>query len=264
MEGIEKKHKTICFFGARNNIGMSTASLNLAAELVQRNYKVIYGNSFESDKNFSLLLNNNFNKEEKGIYTRNTKIEGLRLLSFSGDAPKMSPKKIEELLVGLPGKIDTEGDFFIFNINDPFNFPDRYILLNTDIHIIVAKVESAIFSDIFQQLEKLAFLPAKPKKFYLIFNQTRDIERAFETYLKLIKQAEELNIAINFYFLGIIPNDMLRRNFSVKLGLPIQLAFPRSSFKGAVSFIADRIIGLSHFEEQEEIIGSNRLLLKEK
>jgi MinD-like ATPase involved in chromosome partitioning or flagellar assembly len=259
MEGIKKKNTTICFFGARKNIGLSTASLNLAAELVKRNFKVIYGNSFESNKDFSFLLNDDAHKEEKGIYFRPTKIEGLKLLSFSNDASKMSPQKIEELLVSLPEKISEHGEYLIFNINDPFNFPDRYILLHTDIHVIVAKVESTIFSDIFQQLEKLVFLPVKPKEIYLIFNQTRDLDSAFETYLKFIKQAEELKIFIKFYFLGILPNDILRQNISTQLKLPARLAFPDSSFKGAIAFIADKIIRLSGIREEADPV----LALKE-
>jgi MinD-like ATPase involved in chromosome partitioning or flagellar assembly len=250
MEGIEKKNTTICFFGARKNIGASTAGLNLSVELVKRNFKVIYGNSFDSNKDFSFLLSDDFYKEEKGIYFRPSKIEGLKLLSFSNDASKMSPQKIEELLVGLPGKIGENGDFFIFNINDPFSFPDRYILLHTDIHVVVAKVESTIFSDIFQQLEKLAFLPVKPKKLCLIFNQTRDLDRAFETYLELVKQAEELNINVKLHLLGILPGDLLRQNISAQLKLPVRLAFPDSSFKGAISFIAEKIIRLSSASEQ--------------
>jgi hypothetical protein len=262
MEGIEKKNTTICFFGARKNIGLSTASLNLAADLVTKNFKVIYGNSFESNKDFSFLLNDTAYKEEKGLYFRPTKIEGLELLSFSSDASKMSPKKIEELLVELPEKISEHGDFFIFNINDPFNFPDRYILMHTDIHVMVAKVESTILSDIFQQLEKLVFLPSRPKKFYLIFNQTRDLDGAFETYLKLVKQADELKLNVKFYFLGILPSDLLRQNISNQLRLPARLAFPGSSFKGAVSFIADKIIRLSNVGEQEET-EETQLLLEE-
>jgi MinD-like ATPase involved in chromosome partitioning or flagellar assembly len=263
MEGIEKKNTIICFFGARKNIGAGTASLNLAVELIKRNFKVIFGNSFESNKDFSFLLNDNAYKEERGIYFRPSKIEGLKLLSFSNDASKMSPQKIEELLVGLPEKIGEHGDFLIFNINDPFNFPDRYILLNTDIHVIVAKVESTIFSDIFQQLEKLAFLPVKPKKLCLIFNQTRDLDMAFETYLELVKQAEELKLNIKLYFLGILPNDLLRQNISAQLKLPARLAFPESSFKGAVSFIAEKIIRLSNVAEQTGEAEPETMLLEE-
>ncbi len=245
MESKIKKGTTICFFGARKNIGTSLISLNLSVDLVKRNYKVVYGNSFESDKDYTYMLNEISFKHESEIAFAPSKIEGLKLMSFTKEAAKMSPQKIEELVVGLPEKVSEQGDFFLFNVNDPFNFPDRYILLNTDIHIIVAKVESTIFSDIFQQLEKLAFLPNKPSQMCIIFNSTRDIDRAFETYHRLVKQAEELRINIQIYFLGILPNDILRQNISARLEMPLRQAFPDSPYKGAISFISDKIIRLA-------------------
>ncbi len=255
MEGIKKKCMIICFYGTKKNIGVSTVSLNLAAELVYRNFEVLYGNSFESNKDFSFLQKENFireDKEEKEIFFLSSKIEGLKLLAFSKDASRMSPQKIEKLLVGLPEAASKQGEFFIFNINDPFNFPDRYVLLHADIHIIVARVESTIFSDIFQLYEKLAFLPARPSELFIVFNNTCDLERAFETYLQLLKQADELKLNIKFYFLGLLPNDLLRQSFSIQLKLPARLAFPDSSFKGAISFMADKIVRLSSKENGVE------------
>jgi MinD-like ATPase involved in chromosome partitioning or flagellar assembly len=240
-----KSIKTISILGTHEGVGRGMVSLNIAAEMTKRNMSVAYGSSIGNTQNKNILLNGlRDNDKEKGdLYLRPTRIEGLKLLSYSKNADKMSPKKIEELLVDMPKKLKEECEYLVYNIRDPFSFPDRYILLHTDIYIVVAKIESSVFSDIFQQLEKLAFMPTKPQHMYIAFNYTRDIDRAFETYLQIVKQAGEFGINVQFYFLGTIPDDSMRQVIANKTGKPLTLAFPESSLHGAISFITDKIIG---------------------
>lgn len=256
MEEAIKKSTTISFLGAREGIGKNVISLNFAVEIAMRNIGVVYGNSFGYDKNVSFLSSENGSenyKKNKAIFIKPTNIQALKLLSFSKDAPEMSPEKIEELLVDLPEEVSKEGDYLIFNIKDPFSFPDRYVLLHTDIYIMVVKAEATLFSDLFQLFEKFAFLPTKPPHLYLLFNNTKDMDMAFTAYSQIIKQAQELNIKTKIFFLGIVPNDILRQAYATKMRKPLRIAFPESAFKGALSFAADKILRLNK-EKNDEML----------
>ena len=260
---LTKKSTIISFFGSRAKVGKTSVSLNVAADLARKNHRVIFGDSFDSDKDFSFLYPPDYKPEQNGDFNfQPTKIEGMRLLTYSKDAPKMSPEKIEGLVNDIPKTLTEAGDFFVFNVKDPFAFPDRYFLLKTDIHVMVTRVETTSFPDIFQQFEKMVFLPVKPQRLCLIFNYTKDIEKAFDAYLNIMKQAMELKINIKLHFLGIMPGDILRMNISNQLKIPARYIFEESSFKGAVSFIGDKIIKLaSVINKEDELAARGELVV---
>jgi MinD-like ATPase involved in chromosome partitioning or flagellar assembly len=242
-----KKGTTITIFGSRNGIGRKFVAWNIASELVRRYLKVGIGSSF-SDNLEEILVDSSIrfaNKDKDNqLYLLPTAIKELRYLGFSREGSNLSPSKLEEMLISFPAKLQEEFNYFIFSMKDPFEYPDRYVLLHTDIYIMITKVEASLFSDIFQTLEKLAFLPKKPKEIFFIFNQVKDVQMAYETYLKILQQAEDFNINIKISFLGNIPQDMMRQNIAASYKKPIVDLFSDGSFKGSIGFIVDKILGM--------------------
>lgn len=237
-------HQTICILGTQPEVGRKTFSINLALELAKK-YKIIYSESDKKELNPHLIESDSlkqFKKSFENSVFLPTVYPNMKYLAFSSGADKLSPQKLEEMIVSLPEKIKQENDFFVFSVSNPFEFPDRYVLLNSDIYIILSKIESTTFSDIFQQLEKLSFLPNPPKEIFLVFNYVKDLQLAFDTYEKILEHASDFNIKIQFYFLGTLPYDSLRQEIAKKANQPFIKIFPGSPFEGAISFITDKIL----------------------
>lgn len=243
MEKIKSNTKTIAVLGSRKGVGKSFISQSLSYEMALRGLSVVYGSTYNADQKINGFKPVPVTGNEKGeIFFRDTEYSGLKVIGYSNTADKMSPKKIEDLLVDLPRKLNQDVDYLVYNLTDPFAFPDRYILLNTDYYVMVVKHDPALFSDIFQTLEKLAFLPNKPKEIYLIFNNQRDLDQAFESYLQITRQAEEFNINIKIFFLGVVPADHLRQTLSGRFSELTVKSFADSSLRGNMAFIAEKII----------------------
>lgn len=260
MEFIDKSDKTgktICFMGSHGGVGRNFISFNFSAELARRRFRVVYGMSSAEKQEYDMLYNNYSGKsmqvEEKvyeEIFFLPTDIQGLKFLSFSKEAPSMSPQKLEEMLVGLPGEIKQRSNYFIFSLKDPFEFPDRYILLNTDIYIMVVKREPSVFSDVFQQLEKLSFLPKQPECIYLVFNQTKNIQSVYDTYTDILSRAQDFNINLKLYLLGMVPPDYLRIRLLKKSNMPLPFVFPESPICGSISFMLEKILKILSKEDR--------------
>ena len=243
--GKVKKSITVSFLGAHEGLGSSFVSLNIAVDMALRGKKVVYGVSqgVNHSDDLSFLQVKPIKDDSEDFHLLPTKLDSLKVLSLSNDLKKLSPQKIEKLLHDLPKKVADDESLFIFDLEDPFSFPDRYVLLNTDIFVAVLKVSSSVFSDLFQILEKFAFFPVKPEAIYIIFNTSSDLKSAHETYLQILSKVEELGAKINIYFLGIVPYDGIRQIISGRLKEPFRITFPDSSVSGSLAFIADRITG---------------------
>ena len=71
-----------------------------------------------------------------------------------------------------------------------------------------------------------------------------------------------MKINIKLHFLGIMPGDILRMNISNQLKIPARYIFEDSSFKGAVSFIGDKIIQLaSAINKEDELAARGELVV---
>jgi len=251
MEEIQKeivviKNRTVCIIGSNSNSGRKVVGTNISAELSRKGFNVIYGASIDEDTGFELNEKTEESlDDEKQISLYKSQITHLNILTFSKKSSQLSPEKMEELITYLPEKIKDKSDFFVFSIKETLGFPDRYMLLIADIFIMVVKAEATAFSNIFQQLEKLSFIPRPPKKIFLIFNKTRDLEFAYDSYKNIIKEAEELNIHIEFIFLGIVPNDPVRQQVAGDSDIPLINLFPNSMFSSYISFITNKLINES-------------------
>ncbi len=248
MEEMQKdtiviKKRTVCIIGSHSDAGRKLVGMNISAELSKREFNVIYGTSIDEETGFELSKETErYLDDFKQISICKSQMTHLSILTFSKKSSQLSPKRMEELIVSLPEKIRNESDFFIFSIKETLEFPDRYMLLIADIFIIVVKAEAAAFSNIFQQLEKLSFIPNPPREIYLIFNKTRDMEVAYDSYKNIIKEAEDLNINIDFIFLGIVPNDSVRQQVAGDAYIPLVNLFPNSMFSSCISFITNKLI----------------------
>ena len=174
------------------------------------------------------------------------------LISFSKNFDSRYSVKIESLIKEMEGK----SNIFIHNIKDPLSSPYNLIVQNSDVWIITLRIEATAVSDYFNLVKKMLMLEKHPSEIHIVFNYTKDIERAFETYRKILKDTVELSIGIQPVFLGIIQNDLLRQAHAMKLGQPIRQAFSECSVSGAVSFMAEKIL-----RKKPEVNPSNGSLL---
>lgn len=240
---IGKKSTVITVIGIHEGVGKSLIGLAIAKELTRKNYRVIFGRSHGDSKQDAILLPDSTNSKnlKNEINFIPSKMSGIDIMVYSDGAEKISPQKMQELTNELPERVSEKSDFFIFSLSDHFSFPDRYILLNTDIYVMVLQLGTSVFSDLFQSIEKFAFMPAKPKCIYLIFNGTSDIEKAYFTYRQIVRQAEEFSITIDIKLLGVVPNDYIRNVYSNREKTTINSAFSDCAFSGSISFVTERI-----------------------
>lgn len=235
--------KTIAIMSSSPFVGCKTAGVNIAVSLAQRNFKVLFGLS----PNASLPLKHSVSEkkvkaEDKVFRTYNTQVQGLWVMKFLDETAGMSVGRMEEMAVSLPEKIRGKYDYFIYHVGDPYGFPDRYMLLNTDVFIMVVRSDATAFSNIFLQLEKLSFIPKPPKEICLVFNKTKDMDLAFEAYQNILIEAKKMNVRVPFTFMGSIPFDGYRQAIADQGRNPLSFYFPDSPFGTSVSLIANKII----------------------
>lgn len=237
--------KTVAIMSSSPSIGLRTVSVNIAVSLAQRNFKVLYGLSPKDGIPVKHTApGKSGGVEEKVFRTFDTQIQDLWILKFLEGSGAMSVAKMEEMAVSLPEKIRVKYDYFIYSVNDPYGFPDRYMLLNTDVFIMVVRSDATAFSNIFLQLEKLSFIPKPPKEICLVFNKTKDMNLAFEAYQNIVGEAKKLDVRVPFSFLGSVPFDGYRQTFAEQGKQPISFYFPDSPFATSVSLIANKIIAI--------------------
>ena len=237
MEEI-KDNVHISFIGSRESIGNSFVSLNFAMEMISRNYNVAYTGCVEDSETrhfFKYILPV---KEKDSVRIDKTKINNLQLLSFSKSFDSRYSAKVELLMNELEGN----SNVFIHNIREPLASPYNILLQNSDVWVITLRVEATAVSDYFNIVKKMLMLEKHPADIFIVFNYTRDIERAFETYQKILKDMVELSMDIRPVFLGIVQNDLLRQAHAMKLGQPIRQAFSECGVSGSISFMADKIL----------------------
>lgn len=237
MEGIDKQFH-ISFMGSNDDSGRSFISLNFAIDMLSRNYRTVYttcDGDREKQKFFKYIKPG---KEKNSININKTRIDNFDIISFSEEFESRYSDKLDQVLSSL----EKQPDFFIHNINNPLSSPYNRILTRSEIWIIIVKIEPASVSDYFNLIKKLMMLENHPSEVFVVFDHSKDIERAFELYKKILKESGEFGIGITPVFLGIIPNDHLRHAHSIELGIPLSMLFPESIVSGAVSFMADKII----------------------
>ncbi|PKL16745.1 MAG: hypothetical protein CVV49_14595 [Spirochaetae bacterium HGW-Spirochaetae-5] len=237
MEKIED-NLHISFIGSREGIGNSFVSLNFAIEMISRNMHVTYSNCIEDSENKNFFKNINFSKDKDSVSIHKTYIEKMDLLTFSKTFDSRYSVKAEELMRQMEGK----SNIFLHNIKDPIANPYNLLVQNSDVWIITLRIETTAVSDYFNTVKKLLLLEKHPAEIFIVFNYTKDIERAFEVYQKILKETMELSIELRPFFLGILQNDLLRQAHAIKLGIPIRQAFPECSVGGSISFMAEKIL----------------------
>ncbi len=237
MEEV-KNNLHISFIGSREGIGNSFVSLNFAIEMVSRNYHVTYSNCIEDSENKNFFKKINFSKDKDSVNIHKTDIDKMDLLSFSKTFDSRYSVKVEELIRQMEGK----SNIFLHNIKDPIANPYNLLVQNSDIWIITLRIETSAVSDYFNTVKKLLMLEKHPADIFLVFNYTKDIERAFDVYQKILKETADFSMNIRPLFLGIIQNDLLRQAHAIKLGTPIRQAFSECSVSGSISFMAEKIL----------------------
>lgn len=237
MEEI-KDNMHISFIGSRESVGNSFVSLNFAIEMVSRNFHVTYSNCEDDSENKDFFKYITPAKSRDSVSIYKTKNEKMDIISFSKSFDSRYSAKVEGLIKEMAGK----SNIFIHNIKDPLSNPYNLLLQNSDIWIITLRIEATAVSDYFNLVKKMLMLEKHPAEIYIVFNYTRDIERAFETYQKILKDTVELSLNISPVFLGIVQNDLLRQAHAMKLGQPIRQAFSECSVSGSISFMADKIL----------------------
>jgi len=237
MEEV-KDNLHISFIGSREGIGNSFVSLNFAIEMVSRNFHVTYSNCIEDSENKNFFKKINFSKDKDSVNIHKTDIDKMDLLSFSKTFDSRYAVKVEELIRQMEGK----SNIFIHNIKDPIANPYNLLVQNSDVWIITLRIETTTVSDYFNIVKKMLMLEKHPADIFIIFNYTKDIERAFDVYQKILKETADFSMKIRPLFLGIIQNDILRQAHAIKLGIPIRQAFSECSVSGSISFMAEKIL----------------------
>lgn len=241
MEEV-KDNLHISFIGSRDGIGNSFVSLNFAIEMVSRNFHVTYSNCIEDSENRNFFKKVSFSKDKDSVNIHKTDIDKMDLLSFSKTFDSRYAIKVEKLIREMEGK----SNIFLHNIKDPIASPYNLLVQNSDIWIITLRIETSAVSDYFNTVKKMLMLEKHPADIFIIFNYTKDIERAFEVYHKILKETADFSMDIRPIFLGIIQNDLLRQAHAIKLGTPIRQAFSECSVSGSISFMAEKILNKKH------------------
>ncbi len=237
MEEI-KDNMHISFIGSRESVGNSFVSLNFVMEMISRNFNVIYSGCEEDSETRQFFKYISPAKEKDSVSLNKTRVSRLQLLSFSKTFDSRYSVKVESLM----RELEAGSNVFIHNIRNSLANPYNLLLQNSDIWVITLRIEATAVSDYFNLVKKMLMLEKHPAKIHIVFNYTRDIERAFETYQKILKDTIELSIDIRPVFLGIVQNDLLRQAHAMKLGQPIRQAFSECSVSGSISFMADKIL----------------------
>lgn len=235
MEGLTHQLH-ISFIGSRDNAGNSFTSLNFAYDMLSRNFRVIYTTSDEDRETRKFFSSIKPGKDKNSVTLSRTKTEKLSLMSFSQNFDSRYTGKIEEIFKS------EEADIYIHNIINPLSPPYNILLTMSDIWIITTRIESAAISDYFSMIKKLMMLEKHPEFIYIIFNNTKEIERAFEIFRKLLKESDEFEMKLLPVFLGAIPNDPLRQAHAIRIGTPVRMLFEECPTSGAISFMGDKIL----------------------
>lgn len=237
MEEV-KGGRHISFIGSREGVGNSYVSMNFAIEMVSRNLRVTYSccKDDSEKKSFFKYIKDTTGKDSVDIHR--TKIEKLSMMTFSGTFDPRYSGNVDGIMSEMCG--DT--GIFIHNIREPLADPYNILLQNSGIWIITLRIEATAVSDYFALIKKLMMLEKRPTEVYLIFNYTRDIERSFDVYQRILKDTVSLSVEINPYFLGVIQNDLLRQAYAMKLNMPVRGAFPVCGVSGSITFMADKIL----------------------
>lgn len=237
MERLEKQFN-ISLIGCNENTGNSFLSLNFAYDLLSRNYSVIFttaDDDRETGKFFKLIKPG---KEKNSAAINSTSLEKFSILSFSSDFESRYSENIE----GVINNLAKQPDFIIHNIGNPLAPPYNRLLTKSDAWIITMRIESTAAADYFNLVKKLMMLEKHPSEVFIVFNNTKDIDRGFEIYQKILKDTDEFDTDILPVFLGIVPGDPLRQAHSVQIGIPVRMLFSECGISGAVSFMGDKIL----------------------
>lgn len=237
MEELNKQFH-ISFIGNNDNSNTGFVSLNLAYDMLSRNYSVVYTTSAEDTEINKFYKIDKQGNEKNSLIINRTGIEKFSVISFSDDFDSRYSDRIDDVF----SSIDEQPDIFIHNIKNPLASPYNTILPKSDLWILVLKIESTCASDYFNIIKKLMILEKHPPEIHVVFSNTKDMERAFEIYQKLLKESGEFKTGILPVFTGIVQGDMLRQAHSIRQKTPLRMLFSECSVSGAISFMGDRII----------------------
>jgi len=237
MEELDKQFH-ISFIGNNDNSSTGFVSLNFAYDMLSRNYSVVYTTSAEETEINKFFKIDKQGNEKNSIIINKTKIEKFSIVSISDDFDSRYSDKIDNVF----SSIDEQPDIFIHNIKNPLTSPYNTILPESDLWVLVMKIESTAASDYFNIIKKLMILEKHPPEIHVVFSNTKDMERAFEIYQKILKDSGEFMTGILPVFTGIVQSDLLRQAHSIRQGIPLRMLFSECSVSGAISFMGDKII----------------------
>jgi len=237
MERLNRQFH-IAFIGNNDNTGNSFLSLNFAYDMLSRNYKVVYTTDENDRETCKFFKSISPGKEKNSVTINTTGIEQFSIVSFSSDFDSRYSGKIEEII----NNIQIQPDIVIHNIGNPLAPPFNSLLVLSDVWVITMRLEPTAASDYFGLIKKMMMLEKQPATVFVVFNHTKDIERGFEIYQKILKDSEEFDTDILPVFLGVVPGDPLRQAHSVSQGIPLRMLFSECSVSGAVSFMGDKTL----------------------
>ena len=251
-----KRGKTICCFGIKGGVGVTTVATNLAASIMHRSDKTaaIVDLSLQAGEVATFLdlqyeytitdVIKNFKRLDrdflKGAMARHA--SGISLLPAPRhveDTDSMDPDQIGSILLTLRSMydfilIDTMKTFNEINLA-AFDFADM-VLLITEMNIPSLRATRQALDVV----ERLGYSQEKVKLIVNRYQETKDFS------------LDEVTRSLTYPIFWKIPNDFATVNRAINLGQPLPFSAPKSPTAKSFSDLADTLVGSGGTEEKKK------------
>lgn len=244
--------KIISFTSGKGGSGKTLCSVNFAAELVSRGYKVLLfdmdincsnvfillhvkpGNAFQKYFEGVIDLKETIQPSQSGVDIVSAGVNILRFIQFENDY------NLNKLLNDIESLKDMY-DFIIFDHAAGISQNMMRFYAASDEIVLVGNPEVTALTDLYRMI-KVISANKLCERLSLIVNKVRNIDWAVNLYREIVKVMQKFKLEEKLYLLGPILNDEEKVLMSIQKRTPIIKLFPKTPIKGGFSLAVTRFL----------------------
>jgi flagellar biosynthesis protein FlhG len=250
-QSYSHKAKIISISGGKGGIGKTFFTVNFAAELTDKGYKVLIFDADINLSNVNIMLHINSNKNFKDYLDDKISFEdviqkglcGIDVV-YVGDELKrimhVDDNKLQRLYNSIR-QIENNYDFILIDTQAGVHDFNIKLITYSDQIILLANPELTALVDLYKMIKILSSYK-KNIHVYIVVNKAGGAENASTIFLKIKHTIQEFRIKAAVSFLGYIVNDTQRVVESIQKQTPLVLLNESSNVRQCFALTANAFL----------------------
>ncbi|KRG13464.1 MinD/ParA family protein [Lederbergia galactosidilytica] len=245
----EDQAKTLAVVSGKGGVGKSNISINIAAQLNERGYKVLLFDLDLGMGNVNIILGHSSAHTLSDFLNKGLPIESIIYRTPAGisyisagnglnEAIELNASMLSRLLTALKD-IQRQYDYIIFDMAAGANSATMKILLAADDILVISTPEPTAMTDAYSMM-KFICMEETESEFFLICNRADNERQGRETLERLQKTVLKF-LHKNVNLLGVLPEDPHVRKAVINQDV-FSTKFPRASISIKLELILDRYL----------------------